>query len=65
MGVEPKSDWHQFEIKQRKKKEDYAAFFASVVAHYPEATKVNVVADSFRTHSIKNLRGARPGKSPA
>ncbi len=56
VGVEPKGGWHQVEVTQRKKKEDYAAFVAGVVAHYPEATKVHVVADNFRTHSIKNLR---------
>ncbi len=56
LGVEPKGGWHQVEVTQGKKKEDYATFFASVVAHYPEASKVHVVTDNFRTHSIKNLR---------
>ncbi len=64
LAIEPKGGWLLAEVTQRKKKEDYATFLAGMVAHYPDAKKIHIVADNFRTHSLKNLQAVLGPDNP-
>lgn len=56
VGVEPKAGWRYVVITKRKTKKDFADYLAGLVACYPDAVKVHVILDNYKTHSLKNLQ---------
>ena len=55
VGVEPKGGWRYVVVTARKTKKDFANYLAALVPQYPDATKVHIIMDNYKTHSMKNL----------
>jgi len=56
VGVDPKGGWRYVVVTKRKTKQDFANYLADLVAWYPDARKVHVILDNYKTHSLKNLQ---------
>lgn len=56
LAVQPKGGKRITKVTTKKKRADYFTFLQDVVAKYPRAKKIHIVADNFGTHSEKKLR---------
>jgi hypothetical protein len=56
VGVEPKAGQRLVAVTKRKTKDDFARYLAGLIAQYPDAVKVHVILDNYKTHSLKNLQ---------
>jgi len=60
LSVEPKGGVRVTRVTKRKTSVDFAPFFVYAVDQYPEATKVHVVMDNYKTHlagALKKILG--------
>ncbi len=56
VAVNPLEGWRLAQVTDRRTKQDYEAFLLQVVAHYPDARKIHIVADNLNTHTMKALQ---------
>jgi len=56
VGVDPHAGWRYVVVTKRKTKQDFAHYLTGLVAQYPDARKVHVILDNYKTHSLKNLQ---------
>jgi len=64
VAVNPLEGWRLAQVTDHRKKADYAAFLQQVVAHYPNAKKIHIVADNLNTHSLKALHSVLDPDDP-
>jgi transposase len=56
VATNPLEGWRLVQVTARRTKVDYAAFLQLVLEHYPNASKVHIVADNLSTHTVKALQ---------
>lgn len=51
MANEPLSGKRMVKVTEQKKRQDWAIFINEIALHYPDASKITLVMDNFKTHS--------------